>query len=104
VIDEANCAVSATALVHGNIEPLANGFLGHGLVRAQGNHDIQTAHRPPEVRIKGLEEQSDGTSAGGVGNNEYHPLVAKLVQRTRIRNQLGNVGLRKAASRSSHSR
>ena len=47
--------VFSAPLLQGDFEPLANGFLGHGLMRAEGDHHVEAI----DVHI-GLELENDG--------------------------------------------
>ena len=72
VIEEVDPGVGSAPLLKRDLEPLANGFLAHRLVRAQRDQDVDGLRRPLELLVEGLEHQAHRCRARAVRDNEQN--------------------------------
>ena len=70
MIEEADLSVLRPALCERNVQPLTDGFLAHGLVRAQGDHHIQPRHRGAQDAVQRLKNHADRGCARAVRHDQ----------------------------------
>jgi len=75
VIDQLHAAVASSALGERDAKAVADGFLGHRLMRAERYHHVKSRCPASELLVQGLKAKAHRRGARGVGHDEQDLLV-----------------------------
>ena len=81
MIEERNGCIGAFSLFKADFQTLTDGFLAHGLMRAEGNHDVHGCSTFAMQFEKGLKHPAHWGGSGAVGDDQQDFLALKSSRR-----------------------
>ena len=93
MIKKTDLGIAITPFGHGEVQALADFGLVHGLVSAEGNHDIQLVRKMAYFSMQRFKDQTHGSGPGPVRNNDQDTLVLEIAGPASGRHHLLNPGL-----------
>jgi len=88
-IDERTAGFLALGL--GNLQPLANRRLAHGLMRAEGDQNVENLRHARDLAMERLKQKADRRGAGAIGDDEQDAFAAIILRGAGFRDDFGDV-------------
>ena len=79
------------AFVQGDLQPLADGFLAHWLMRAEGDQHVELGRSLADGLMQSLEEKPNRSRACAVRHDQQHAFASEARFRAGPANRFGNL-------------